>query len=136
MLAYLDRSPCELPLPARLGLMAMRLWAGEVRRNRRPIDLLQGLFENWGTPGALWPAHSFLYWTASHTLRPISLGCPCCGRVSDDEAMILSALFPREEEAACAAMSELVTPDAVTGAARLAQLWRAELAALCERPPN
>jgi hypothetical protein len=78
--------------------------------------------------GALWPAHNFFYWMLVHPTRPIDLGCPCCGRVSDDEALILAALFAPLPAASRAALAELVAPLALNGAVRLAKGFGAELA--------
>ena len=130
MLAYLDRTPPELPLPQRVALMGMRVWAREVRCKRSPITPLQSLFARFDTPGALMPAHSFLYWSATHAARAIDLGCPCCGRVSEDEALMLAAMFMGDVNASCAAMRGIVAPVALAGAVRLAREFGVELQAL------
>lgn len=127
MLSYLDRLPGELHLAPRVVLMALRLWAGEVRAGRRPIALLEGLLTRFAMQGALWPAHNFFYWTASHTARPIALGCPCCARVSDDEALILSAVFGGEARVAQAALAALLTPCALGSGVSLAMALSGEL---------
>jgi hypothetical protein len=128
MLAYLDRAPCALPLPERTALMGFRLWAAELRRDRCPLTALRFLYARFGASGALWPAHNFQYWVLAHAARPIELGCPCCGGVKDDEALILAAQFAASEEQACAALAPLVTPVAHAGAVRLARRCGEELA--------
>lgn len=133
MLAFLDRTMPELPLGPRIGLAAMRLWAGEQRHNRCPIGVLRALFTRFGVPGALWPAHNFLYWVLAHETRPIELGCPDCGRVSEDEALLLAALFAPDLAAAEASLRALVVPVAVPGARRIAQSFGAELGLVSQR---
>lgn len=129
MLAYLDRMPPELDPPVRLCLMAIRLWGTETRQDRCPVGLLRQLFARFHRPGALWPTHNFLYWTLAHAARPVRLGCPCCGRVADDEALLLAAIFAETAEQARAALTPLVIPIAADRAARMARCVGGEFSA-------
>lgn len=130
MLTYLDRSPPELENRARLALMTIRLWATEMRRDRCPIGVLRHALPRWNAQGALWPAHNFLSWLLAYAARGIELGCPCCGRVSDDEALMLAALFAGDRTQAQAALATLVGSDALDGAVRRARMLGAEFNAV------
>lgn len=128
MLAYLDRLPLDLPLGPRLGLMSVRLWARRMKEGLCPLGVLRPLYDRFEARGALWPAHNFLYWLTAHVARPIDLGCPCCGRVSEDEALILAAMFAEDDAPARAALTPLVSAAALGGAVRLARSFGVEIA--------
>ncbi len=127
MISYLDRMPCELPWAARSAVFGLRLWVDALKQGRHPPDVLAQLFRRFGTAGAAWPAHNFFYWVSAHVTRAIQLGCPCCGRVSDDEALLLAAIFAPNPETARAALSGFASPQTLEGAVRLALVLGAEL---------
>ncbi|MEJ0061561.1 MAG: hypothetical protein WDM79_19230 [Terricaulis sp.] len=77
-----------------------------MRRDRCPIGVLRHALPRWNAQGALWPAHNFLSWLLAYAARGIELGCPCCGRVSDDEALMLAALFAGDRTQAQAALAD------------------------------
>lgn len=132
MLAFVDRTPDQLAPAPRVAVTAVRLWARELARAGCPVGALRQLFHGLHAPGALWPAHGFFHWIGAHAARKIELGCPCCGSVSEDEALILSALFAVNEEAAEAALRALVAEPALPGARRRARGFSAELGAIGE----
>jgi hypothetical protein len=127
MLAYLDHAPDELGLRARLALLAARTWAMAMNARRCPLPALARLCARWGVPDAAWSAHCFFQWTFVNARKPLTLGCPCCGRVGDDEAQLLAAILNRDEGAVHAALSDVVRGDALNTAVRLAGKLRASL---------
>ncbi len=56
------------------------------------MGVMRDLFGRLGAPGALRPAHNFNSNAFGYAVRPLAMGCPCCGCVTDDEALLLSAL--------------------------------------------
>lgn len=132
MLAFMDRTPDELPPTARMALTVMRIWMKERIAGRCPVWPLRIVLTRCGTIGALWPLHNFMSWTAAHARRPF-LG-PCqCGRVSDDEALLLSAMFAESDAQAHAALSSMIGEGAVVRAVRGARSFGAELIASHDR---
>lgn len=127
MYDYLDRAPSELAMPARLAHISLRLWAKEVREERCPMGVLRDLFGRFGAPGALWPAHNFYSNAFGYAVRPLVMGCPCCGRVTDDEALLLSALLARTDAQAEGAMKAFLPAPAITRVRRAAKTFHAEL---------
>lgn len=127
MLAYLDRRPTELGLRARLALLVARIWANAMNARQCPLKAIEPVFTKWGVAGALWPAHYFLYWTLANAARPFALGCPCCGRIGDDEALLLSAMMTTNDDVARAALRDVVHAGALTTAVRLAGKLRENL---------
>ena len=127
MYDYLDRAPFELAMPARLAHASWRLWARHVREERCPIMTLRDLFGRFSAPGALWPAHNFYSSAFGYAVRPLAMGCPCCGRVTDDEALLLSALLARTDAQAEGAMKAFLPARAITRVRRAAKIFHAEL---------
>lgn len=127
MYDYLDRAPCDLAMPARLAHMSLRLWAKDVRVDRCPMVGLRQLFGGFGVPGALWPAHNFYSNAFAYAVRPLAMGCPCCGRVTDDEALLLSALLAKTDAHAEGAMKAFLPAPAITRVRRAAKTFNAEL---------
>ncbi len=127
MYEYLDRMPPELPLPARVAHMSLRLWAKDVMQNRCPLTIQRDLFLRFGVSGALWPAHIFYAWIFAHAQRPINIGCPCCGRIGDDEAMLLTAVMSNDPVRMRACLRQLLAADAVERGVRAAKGFGAEL---------
>ncbi|HVY03901.1 MAG TPA: hypothetical protein VG983_09620 [Caulobacterales bacterium] len=127
MLAYLDKAPLELDRPARLCLAALRLWSLAMRDRRCPINELRDLFTRVDAHGAIWPAHNLFWCVAFHARRPLHLGCPCCGRVSDDEATLLTAILADGAAQSEIALADLIESAGKTQARRFAAALAAEL---------
>ncbi|MET0547284.1 MAG: hypothetical protein ABWZ40_13340 [Caulobacterales bacterium] len=127
MYEYLDRYPPQLDLPARIGHMSLRLWAKDVRSDRCPMMTLRSLFSRFGVSGALWPVHNFYSWTFAHAARPITVGCPCCGVVADDEAMLLTAIMAEDSAQINACLRSLITEQALARAIPMARCVGQEL---------
>lgn len=127
MYDYLDRAPSELAMPARLSHMSLRLWAKEVREGRCPMATLRELFTVFGVPGALWPAHNFYSNAFGYATRPLAMGCPCCGRVTDDEALLLSVLRGETDAMAEGALKAFLPAPAIPRVRRAGKSFNAEL---------
>ncbi len=127
MYDYLDRAPSELAMPARLAHMSLRLWARDVRVERCPMHVLRDLFGRFGAPGALWPAHNFYSHAFGYAVRPLAMGCPRCGRVTDDEALLLSVLLAKDDAQAEGALKAFLPPPALNRVRRAARTFHAEL---------
>ncbi len=127
MYDFLDRAPSELAMPARLAHMSLRLWAREVRQECCPMHTRRDLFGRVGAPGALWPAHNFYSNAFGYAVRPLAMGCPCCGRVTDDEALLLSALLAKSDAQADGAMKAFLPAPALNRVRRAAKTFHAEL---------
>jgi len=127
MYDYLDRAPCVLAMPARLAHTSLRLWARDVREERCPMTTLRDLFGRFGAPGALWPAHNFYSSAFGYAVRPLAMGCPCCGRVTDDEALLLSALMAKTDAQAEGALKAFLPVPAINRVRRAAKTFQAEL---------
>lgn len=123
MYAFLDKRPGELAPPHRVLLGALRLWADALTAGRCAMTPLDALYQHWALEGALWPTHNFFSWVSVHARRRIVLGCPTCGSVSEDEALLLSAVFPAPQvspDATQVALGDLVSDEASPQALRLA----------------
>jgi hypothetical protein len=102
-----------------------------MRMGKNPLPALQNWLAFCGAEGAGWPAHNFFYWVAAHRNRALYLGCPCCGTVSEDEAMLLAITFPdlpKDGRIPPMALGALVHAQAIPQGARLAETLRAVLA--------
>lgn len=133
MLQYLDQPLANLGGPERLAVLGLRVWARALRDGNCPMAALAGLFGLAGAGHALGPAHTFFSWMAAHAEHQLMLGCPCCGRVSEDEALLLAAMFADEPAAGLAAARALALPEAAVGAAGLARALGRQLAPLPAR---
>jgi hypothetical protein len=120
MLAWLDRRMADLGADERVLVLALRSWAAASRQGACPFEAL------YAVPGlersqAMLALDAAFYWIAANARRKMTLGCPCCGRVGDDEALILAAVFAATEAAAGAAVRDLVNDEAAPLALRLAR---------------
>jgi hypothetical protein len=127
MLDYLDQSPsCLAPAP-QVVVLSLRLWAKALERGRCPVSPLHDMLVHSGVPEAFWHAHNLFSWTLEHASRRLHLGCPCCGRVGDDEAMLLAAVIADGEPQRDAALSGLIARVAVPRGLRMARALQGEL---------
>ena len=129
MYAYCDRRPCQLPIAARTAVLGLRIWVRAMYARKDRLRTLQSWLTEVRAGTVAWPAHNFYYWLGAHGSRPFCLGCPGCGAVSEDEAMMLSALLPEDSEARTSpeALSAIINPDAAVHGAALADKLRAAL---------
>jgi hypothetical protein len=130
MLDCVDQRASSLPPAPRVLVLGLRLWAKALERGRCPVAPLHGVLVHRGVSGALWPAHNLFSWTVEHASRRLYLGCPCCGRVGDDEALLLAAVLADGEPQREAALSGLIAQDAVPRGLRMARALQGELCRL------
>ncbi len=130
MLEYLDQPLANLGGPERLAVLGLRVWARALRDGTCPSRALAGIVDLAGAGHALGPAHTFFSWMVAHAEHQLMLGCPCCGRVSEDEAFLLAAMFAAEPAAGYAAARALAKSEAAVAAASLARVLGRQLAPL------
>lgn len=72
-----------------------------LKQGTAPEDHLRHGFQLAGIPSALQDFEVLFDWLTETSTRPIHLGCSKCGRISRDEALLLSALaaFQRRDSA-------------------------------------
>jgi hypothetical protein len=128
MLEFLDRPVITLDPQHAFVVIGLRLWVAAGLSGRCALADLACFSRRRGQYGALYPAHSFYYWTTEHARRRLCLGCPCCGRVGDDEALLLAAVFGADD-ARTAALADVIAPIALRSGVRLARALRANLRA-------
>jgi hypothetical protein len=127
MYDFLDRRLSELPQPAQCLVLALRLWAAATKEARCTIQPLNILYSRAGHAGAAWPSLNYFAWLGAHMRRPFTLGCPTCGSVSEDEALLLTAVFQFSQQSARHALSELIHERALDRALRFGRLLALEL---------
>lgn len=127
MIEYLDRTPDQLSPLARSVVMALRSWLRDRRSGVVPPSGIRRALRYPQDHAAALIAHALFVWLGWNGRRPIVFGCPCCGRLSDDEALILAATFAANEHACRAGLLTLVHVGAVDEGVWLARRLAAAL---------
>jgi hypothetical protein len=128
MYDLLDRSPCELHGEPRLILMSLRLWVRALKDKTCPLRGIEPVLARFAAANALWPLHNYFYWTASHATRKLHVECCARGAVSEDEALMISAIRTSSSpDAIETCLKSLIEPIALSSAIHLAATAQAEL---------
>ncbi len=89
---FIDHPLSALERPDADFVTSMRIWAKGAMANRCPLRLVAPRFVLTGNAQALVPFHSFMMTLGQCAARAIGLSAAEDGRVTEDEALILTAL--------------------------------------------
>jgi hypothetical protein len=135
MYDLLDRSPCELRGEPRLILMSLRLWVRAIKEGSCPLRGIEPVLTRFVATNALWPLHNYFYWTAAHATRKLLVECCARGAVSEDEALMITAIRSTSSaDAVEHSLKALVEPEALCSAIHLASIAQAELGRAVSSP--